>query len=367
MGSNSIIRKAVLACGIAFAGALVPAAFTTASAAEIAADKSNDALYADAKAEGSVVVYTSNVLAGMNAVSADFMAQYPGITVEVTRIVGMQQYQRFAQEVAANQNIADIINLTDKPVLTELINSGDVARWKVPTFDRFTDEYKVEDGGYALTATIPVLIYNETKVTPEEADILRNSWAGVLDPRFKGRFAVQTQKCGLCYVGVHLFLDPANPAKLPDNFIEKVAAQEPVVYADLTNPIDRVIAGEQDFTYWSWEAIAATKRQSGAPVRFVYPDPTPVFANNYFSVSGHAPHPNAARLYMNWLASEEGAKSFQKHFNGATTLQGVKDERSFASEDWYKPVKTEYKPDFKRWGENYVSDMEKWIDAMSKK
>lgn len=366
MGGRSAIQGFVLASALALAGAGWFAA-PDAAADEISPSKTEEALYTDAKAEGRVVVYTSNVLDSMNAVSADFMKQYPGVQVEVTRLVGMQQYQRFAQEIAANQNIADIINLTDQPVLQSLIESNDVARWKVPTFDRFPEEFRVEDGGYAVTSTIPVLIYNENKLSSEEIEILRESWAGVLDPRFKGRFAVQTQKCGLCYVGIHLFLDPANPAGLPDNFIEKVGAQAPVVYADLTNPIDRVIAGEQDFTYWSWEAIAASKRQTGAPIRWVYPKPTPVFANNYFSVSNHAPHPNGARLYLNWLAGEAGAQSLQKHFNGATTLEGVEDSRSFVKEDWFKPLEEAYKPDFERWGKNYVSDMDLWINAVSKR
>ena len=49
--------------------------------------------------------------------------------------------------------------------------------------------------------------------------------------------------------------------------ITKIAEQKPAVYGEVLVGLDRVIAGEHDFTFWTWEGIAITHWQKGAPIR----------------------------------------------------------------------------------------------------
>src|SRR5262245_30495891 len=65
------------------------------------------ALYEAAKKEGRLVWYESAPLEPMRAMAAAFEKKYPGIKVEVLRIVGVQQYQRFMQETEAKQHMVD--------------------------------------------------------------------------------------------------------------------------------------------------------------------------------------------------------------------------------------------------------------------
>jgi ABC-type Fe3+ transport system substrate-binding protein len=186
----------------------------------------------------------------------------------------------------------------------------------------------------------------------------------VLDPRFKERFAATTAKCGACYAALHMFLDPAMKDRYPPDFLQRIAAQKPAVYSDFLAMVDRVVAGENDFAYWSFESIAATKRAQGAPVRWVYPKPTPSFPSTWMAVSAHAPHPNAARLFLNWAGSEDGANAFQLQYLAATTIKGVPDRRPFTKEDWYKPMTESYRVDFQRWEKSYSADLDKWIRTL---
>src|SRR5690606_7739923 len=109
------------------------------------------------------------------------------------------------------------------------------------------------------------------------------------DPRFKGRFASTTMKCGACYAGVHMFLDPKLEDEYGEKFLRAVAAQEPAVYSEILVALDRVIAGEHDFTFWTWEGGALSKWAQGAPIRWVHPNPTPSFSNSWQAVSAYAP------------------------------------------------------------------------------
>ena len=67
-------------------------------------------LYEAAKKEGKLVWYESAPLEAMKAVAAEFEKKYPGVKVEILRIVGVKQYQRFMQAVQAKQHAADVLH-----------------------------------------------------------------------------------------------------------------------------------------------------------------------------------------------------------------------------------------------------------------
>lgn len=321
-------------------------------------------LYELAKKEGTVVWYESAPLEPMKAVAQEFEKKYPGIRVEVLRIVGVAQYQRFMQETQAKQNIVDILHISDQPSMVTLIDEGHVAEWRVPTHDRFPAQFRIKNHAYANYTTDNAIIYNVNKLTPEEVKILESSWKGVLDPRFKGRFAVTSMKCGACYAAIHMFLDPKYKDEYGPNFLKQLAAQKPAVYSEVLVGLDRVIAGEHDFTYWTWEGIGYTKWLQGAPIRWIRPSPTPEWGNSWQAVSRYAPHPHAARLFQNWTMSDEGVRTLQEKYGSATTLGGLPDHRKVAKEPWHKPIKQRYDVDFKRWDRDYHKDMDMWVKML---
>ncbi len=320
-------------------------------------------LYELAKKEGTLVWYGSSSLEGMKENAKDFESKYPGIKVEILRIVGVRQYQRFLQETNAKQYIADILHITDYPSMKSLVQQAHIDAWEVPTSSRIPEAFRIKNYSYAANLTAIAVVYNVNKVTPEEVKSLSNSWKGVLDPRFKGRFAVTAMKSGATYGGVHMFLDPKYAKVFGPEFIKAVAAQKPTAYPDPLVTLDRVVAGEHDIAYWVAETHAYIKWEQGAPVRWVLPAPTPVWGNTWCGVSKYAPHPNAARLFMNWAMSEAGAMSVQRVGN-LSTLEGVKDSRKVALEPWYHSIKTRYDVDWERWEKNYNKDMDFWIEAM---
>lgn len=318
-------------------------------------------LYEAAKKEGTVVWYESAPLEPMLAIALEFEKRYPGIKVEVLRIVGVQQYQRFMQEVQAKKNNVDILHISDQPSMKILIDEGHVLDWKVPSHDRIPEQYRLQTFAYANYITDNAIIYNVNKLSPEEVKLLESDWRAVLDPRFKGRFAVTNMKCGACYAGIQMFLDPKLKSHYGEEFLRKVAAQKPAIYSEVLVGLDRVIAGEHDFTYWTWEGIAVTKWQQGAPIRWIHPSPTPAFGNSWQGISKYAPHPNAAKLFQNWSMSEEGMVAIQKLYGSATVMTGLADTRSVTKEPWFKPVTNIYPIDFDRWDRDYHKEMDLWI------
>jgi len=323
------------------------------------------ALYELAKIEGEVVWYEAAPLEAMQALVGDFEKKYPGIKVQLLRISGPKQYQRYLQETMAGQHIADVMLSSDRPSLKELISDGHISEWKVPAYDRVPEVFKLGSFAYAPYTTDMAIMYNKDGVTPEEVKLLESSWKSVIDPRFKGRMAVVKRKCGVCYAGVNMFLSPEMEDEFGVEFLKAVMQQEPTVYVDNPVAMDRLIAGEHDLVFWLWEGIGFSKWKQGAPVRWARPNPTPDWGNSWLAISAHAPHPNAARLFANWLISEEGAVGIQTHYGSATTLTGMKDTRPVTEEAWYKPIDQRWNIQWERWANNYEEEMAIWQKIQS--
>ncbi len=336
---------------------------TTSALAQFPDPKDEAKLYELAKKEGTVVWYGSSPLEGMKATAKDFETKYPGLKVEVLRIVGVAGYQRFVQESNAKQYIADIVHLSDVPSMDALVKQNLLAEWKIPAADRVPAAFRRGNYCYAPYSVSLAIVYNINKVTPEEVKILDTSWKGVLDPRFKGRFAVTSMKCAACYAGIHMFLDPKYAKVFGPQFIRAVAAQRPTVYSEVLVALDRVVAGEHDFTYWTWDQAAYLKWIVGAPIRWIYSDPTPEYVSSLYGISKFSPHPNGSRLFLNWLMSKEGCVSFQE--NGfKIVIEGIKDTRKMVGEPWHHPIKNRYDVDFDRWTKNYNQDLDFWVKTM---
>lgn len=323
-----------------------------------------DALYKAAKEEGTLVWYTGSSLDVAQALAAAFSEKYPGISVEPLRLPGPKLYQRFNQEITGGRYTVDLMTISDKPSMIKLVEDGHVAKWKVPTADDIVEPARIGDSAYADHEATIAIVYNTNKVTQEEADLLGSDWKAILDPRFKGRFSVTNMKCGTCYAPIHMFLDPQYADRFGEEFMKAIAAQKPAVYSEILVSLDRVIAGEHDFAFWSFEGIAGVKYGEGAPIRWVFPAPTPSYSNTFSGISNYAPHPNAARLFLNWFTSEEGAHQIQKLYSSVSTLKGVSDTRSFVHEPWYQAPTEVYTPDFDRWKANFNADQDKWAEIL---
>lgn len=336
--------------------ALAAALTLTQARAETSPDPAK--LYDAARTEGGLTWYVGGPLDGMNAVAREFEKQYPGVKIQTMRLVGVAQYQKYMDETNARKNIADVLQNTDYPSMHQLVDDGHIVSWKVPTFDRIEERFRIGDFAYAQYTSTSAIIYNVNKAKPEEIMLLEGGWEALLDPRFKGRLSISPMKCGVCYAPVHLWMDPKLKDRYGPEFIRKLAAQQPAIYSEVLVSIDRVVAGEQDFAVSGWEAAGALKLIEGAPVRWVFPKPAPEFGNSWLGVSKYAPHPNAARLFLDWLVGDDGQMAMERVYGSKGTLSGLKDQRPYVKEPWYHEPAEIYPVDWVRWDADYHKDMD---------
>jgi iron(III) transport system substrate-binding protein len=250
--------------------------------------------------EGSLTLYGIIDEAALRSVGEAFTEKY-GIQVNTLRLVSADLSQRYSSEATAGATVADAILLTHSPFFTDALDNewlAPLADAEIPEFEEYPEEFVRNDGGAAVVSLVPTeLVYNTDNVTEEPT-----SWEEYADPKYKGKL---------------LFAEPAtSPANLTfwslmideygEDFLEDIAANEPVWMNSAVNTTQGVAAGEGDLAHPGVRAIVQTLQASGAPVEAVPLGPTtgPEIA---VGISAESPSPNAAKLFAHFLLTEEGS------------------------------------------------------------
>ncbi|MCB9151807.1 MAG: extracellular solute-binding protein [Caldilineaceae bacterium] len=185
---------------------------------------------------------------------------------------------------------------------------GLIQPYKVATWDSIPDEVKDPDGNwygdYYGVLAIQVNTDVVTEVPQDWQDLLNPAYSGQValagDPRTSNQAIQSVYAASLANGGS---LDDAQPglefwAQVNEagNFVPVIASN--ATFATGETPI---------IIQWDYLALAARDTFAGNPPAEIVIPASGVFAGVYVqAISAYAPHPNAAKLWMEFLYSDEG-------------------------------------------------------------
>ncbi len=270
-------------------------------------------LEAAATAEGMLsVIALPDDWCGWRGVIDAFKAKYPGITVnELNPDAGSADE---IEAIKANKGntgpqAPDVIDvgLSYGPSATA---EGLLMPYKVSVFDKMLPEARDPDGhwygGYYGALSFIVNTDLVANVPTDWADLMKPEYNGQValagDPRTAnqaiqsiyaaGLSATGGDKAKAAEAGLKFFAD-LNAA---GNFVPVEAKAAPI--AQGTTPI--AVA-------WDYNALAWQKGFAGNPATTIVVPKTGVVGGLYAqAISAYAPHPNAAKLWMEYIYSDEG-------------------------------------------------------------
>jgi ABC-type Fe3+ transport system substrate-binding protein len=328
-------RRILQSSALAAVAALGLSLFADATLAQSGSGQPSAELLAAAKAEGTLTYYHTTAIDPTGIWTAEFTKKY-GITTRNVRGPSYPLWERWLTEERVGQHIADVVQITDTVLIEAAHKEGLIANYTPPSGSGIRPEMKKEGVWYTLFVNAMGIAWNSSKVTPEEEKLIREGgWNVLTDPRWKGRIATGTPASGgSSYSYVYMFLGGKRDQFGPD-FIAKMAASKPQVYESKSPMYDRLAAGEHSVVDQASQSDMGGFYQKGAPVRWVFPKPTP--ANlTVQTISAKAPHPNAARLFQEWAMSPEGQAAWFKVSSVASARSDTVDPRKAAKADWYK-------------------------------
>ena len=301
MTTRHLSRRTILN----FVTALPLVSATPLRAAAPPAQAITPALVAAATKEGQVTWYTSSDLQLAERIGKAFEQKFPGIWARVERAGGERIFSRVAQEYAAGLHVPDAVSTGDAAQFIAWKRAGllaaylpeDVAK-HIPT------EHRDPDGLYAtVRSSLCVMAFNTQLVNVADAP---KSFADLLDPRWKGKIV----KAHPSYSGTIMTSTYQMVRELGWQYLEKLAQQQLLQIQSATDTPKKVVLGERPVMADGNESNVLLLKEAGQPIEVVYPvegTPSIVQPSAVFTA---APHPNAARLFQNYLFSIEGQELF---------------------------------------------------------
>jgi len=253
-----------------------------------------------AKKEGKVVFYTAMDVQVAAGLGKAFEAKYPGITAQVERSGAERIFQRVEQEYSANIHAVDAIDSSDVAHLLYWKEHGLLAAYVPEDVPRWPASARDADGFYASNrATLSVVGYNTKLLKPEDAP---KSYADLLDPKWSGKIV----KAHPGYSGNIMTATFELSHTLGWDYFKKLGQQHIMQVQSSTEPPKKLALGERPLMFDGNEYNALLVKSQGAPVEIIYPSEGTPLVGGSAGVMKDAPHPNAGRLFINFLFSREG-------------------------------------------------------------
>jgi ABC-type Fe3+ transport system substrate-binding protein len=295
-------KRTPLVAGLTCVALTVAALFTCAAPAR---PQSLDALYEQAKTEGSVALYTGGPTAPWDVASKEFSARYPGVTVSVTGGFSNVLDKKIDAQLASNKLELDIAVFQTLQDFARWKQQAALLEFKPQGFDKIDPSFKDPSGAYvAVQINAHTYAYNPNLVKPE--DVPRSA-LDFLNPRFKGKVV----SCYPADDDATLYVFYNIVQKYGWSYMDRYMANQPNFIQGHLGVVRSIASGENLVTFDTIATISMDQRNLGLTQAVAFPqsDALPIWPFTA-AIFKSAPHPNAAKLFLTWyLSPEEQSKT----------------------------------------------------------
>lgn len=266
----------------------------------IGAPASAQSLIDGAKKEGQVVFYASMEAASAQRITASFEKKYPFIKVDATRIGSERMATRLVAESQARKVRADVVQQSAFDFYG-VFQKGLFESYFSPERAAFPAEYRDEKGFWMMpAATLNVIAYNKRMVPANEVP---KSFFDLTEPKWKGQLMMDENE-SKWMAGMIQYYGEAKTMDL----MRRLAQQEIQFRTGHTLLQTLVAAGERAVVVVAFANGVNRLKKESAPIEWISAEPV-IGLTFGMAVVKDAPHPNAARLFNDFLLSREGQEA----------------------------------------------------------
>lgn len=261
----------------------------------------DEALISAARAEGRVVWYTTQIIEQLSKPIGEAFERAYGLKVDYVRSDANEGARRIIAESVSGTMRADVFDGVASPVLVK----QNLVMDYVPDSARRLPPKYVDKAGHWLATNLYVYTLGvNTDLVPRGAEPKR--FADLLAPKWKGRMAWSGRTSTSSAPGfIGAVLAEMGEARGME-YLRALAGQDIApVTVSARQLLDQTIAGEYAIALEILNNHAAISAARGAPAGWA-PLERNLVAMSVISATRKAPHPAAARLFLDFVMSPEG-------------------------------------------------------------
>ena len=257
-----------------------------------------------AKKEGEVVVFGSLENDVASAINNGFEGKY-GIKTRYFRGSSTVIIDRITTEHRTGKMSSDVVYTTSEPMKFINKEKGLLVRYVSPSWKSY-DEKLIDDFfGPNYRSVIIGFVFNKSMLKPADAP---KSYEDIVNPKWKGKIAMGNPTLHDTTIdwlsSLHLVFGSTQKA---NDWIKRLAALEPLLLDSMVPVGERVASGEVPLGVAYVKYVHLWSRK-GAPMDYVKGLPVYLGDGNYIGLTTKAPHPNAARLYIDYFLGQESSE-----------------------------------------------------------
>ena len=290
-------------------------------AVKAAAAGSQDALrktIAAAAKEGEISYWDAVIQPSTNNALADGFRKYYGLSSDFKVSYSLSStgalVTRVDQEFNAGRVTIDVVGIASLPWVHEKVRAGHIMKYDSPHYPA----YKVAmekglglDGYFAFNgAYLFVPMWSSDKL-----DFKGNSYKDVLGAVPPGRLTIGDASKSVTYLATYM----AHRDVLGIDFFKKLAEMKPVLALRSELIANQLVTGQYQLAWSGMPTRAYQFNQKGGKLKFILPKEGVVLLPQAQFITAKAPHPNAAKLWLDFVLSEEGQKIV---VNGEALISG---------------------------------------------
>ena len=260
------------------------------------------AIEAGAKKEGKINLYGTMRDDEVKAVLDAFEKRYPGVKVDYFRSSEDKLLTRILAEAKAKTHNFDAL-ISTAAATTKAF--GLALKWSPPSASGINPDLLDPDGSSTpVYINTNIIQYNTRLVAKPDVP---KSYEDLTNPKWKGKLCLEDSDFEW-FVGLQNSMGKEKAL----NLFKRIAANQPAVRNGHGLLSDLVAAGECPLAINNYGNQVANAQKKGAPTDFIAINPVVTIVAPAV-ISKNAPHPNAAKLYVNWITSKEGQEFIFKN------------------------------------------------------
>lgn len=265
------------------------------------------AMAAAARGEGKVVVYSTTDLSAVASLIRDFESANPGVKVDYNDLNSTELYNRFRDETASKRPSADVLWSSAMDLQMKLANDNFAARYRSPEAPSLPDWAIWRDEAFGTTFEPAVFVYSTRFVPESEVPHTHAEFLHLITSqpdKYAGNvitYDVEKSAVGFLFATQDSRMQPAFW-----DLVKAFGARAVDLETSTSVMVQRIASGKDYLGYNLIGSYALTRARRDPSIGVVLPTDYTLVMSRIALISKTAAHPNAARLWLDYLLSKRG-------------------------------------------------------------